>query len=216
MGSQSSPCVWTSPGWARSCRASSVGWHTRTWIGSPSPPAPSPCSPLWEEKKNTMRNKHHEKHHEKNPCLWSSRNEETPRWPRALWGWDAPLHPFPVIKQDHWPAQICVSREEKAKRSRLALWNTQSVWINIIILLSVPTCNFTEQKFALVTTLKQLWKMQVCCWSIWNVMLSHYGNFWWGWTCNHDRRVTISFCSVTTECQGPQCLCFPWGDKKLT
>lgn len=32
------------------------------------------------------RNKHHEKHHEKNPSLWFSRNEETPRWPRALWG----------------------------------------------------------------------------------------------------------------------------------
>lgn len=75
LGSQSIPCVCTSPETAPSSRprsgrwAGAVGWHTQTWIGSPSPPEPSPCSPLWEEK-------NHEKHHEKHPSLWFSRNTE--------------------------------------------------------------------------------------------------------------------------------------------
>lgn len=211
MGSQSTPCAWTSPGWARSCRASSVGWHTRTWIGSPSPPAPSPCSPLWGEKQTPWETPW-EKPFSVVQQEWGNTQVAT-----CTLGMRCSTAPLPSYKTGSLIAEISVSMEEKAKRSRLALWNAQSVWINIIILLSVPTFNFTEQKFAaLVTTLNQLWKLQVCCWSIWNVILSHYGNFWWEWTCNHDRSVTISFCSVTTECQGPQCSCFPWGDKKLT
>lgn len=75
---------------------------------------------------------------------------------------------FSIIKQK---TKISVSMEEKEKRQfkpYFVLWNTLCIWINIIILLSVPTSNFAEQKFVSVTTLKQLFKMQVSCWSTYN------------------------------------------------
>lgn len=93
MGSQSVPGVSISPGSALSsrprwhCWAGAAGWRTQTWTGSPSPPKPSPCSPLWKEKHHEKHpEKHPEKHHEKHPPLWFSRNKETLRWPCALWG----------------------------------------------------------------------------------------------------------------------------------
>lgn len=58
--------------------------------------------------------------------------------------------------------------EEKKGETRpfkpyFVLRNVLHFRINIIILLTVPTSNFAEQKIILVTTLKELFKMQVSC-----------------------------------------------------
>lgn len=86
---------------------------------------------------------------------------------------------FPIIKQE---TKITVSVEEKnlsyQKKGNLNLglhFEIHKVFGSTSpFFCQSPPFKFAEQKFTLVTTLNQLWKVQVFCWSTWNVMLSHY------------------------------------------
>lgn len=85
---------------------------------------------------------------------------------------------FSMIKQKtkRWGFQWKKKGKKKKKRQfkpHFVLWNMLLIWINSILFLSVPTINSTEQKFLSVTTLKQLFKMQVSCWSTYNFTLPH-------------------------------------------